>query len=99
MSEVDDVLFWKFVQRTADLKRASQTDKGMCVCVYSGITWHNDQYYTTEQYEALLTAVEPILAPSTFKLLPFSLSLHIHSPAVQMFQQVHNEYNFTFLNN
>ncbi|XP_067127795.1 UDP-glucose:glycoprotein glucosyltransferase 1 isoform X1 [Centruroides vittatus] len=41
-----------------------------------------------EQYEVILNITSKILSPARLALLKFSLSLRIHSPAVEMFHQI-----------
>lgn len=44
-----------------------------------------------QQYDVMLKEATKVLTPSQLSILKFSLSLHIYSPEVQMFQQIATE--------
>lgn len=46
-----------------------------------------------KRYEVLLKHAAQLLTPSQLSVLKLSLSLHIYSPKVQMFQQIASEQN------
>ncbi len=51
----------------------------VCMCIV----------HHTELYESVLDRSEPLLPPTVYSLFILSLSLHTHSPTVEMFNQVH----------
>uniref|UniRef100_A0A1X7THM3 UGGT thioredoxin-like domain-containing protein n=1 Tax=Amphimedon queenslandica TaxID=400682 RepID=A0A1X7THM3_AMPQE len=52
---------------------------------------HQSSKTDKDQYESIMSAAKTMLVTPSDRLLSISLSLHTHSPAVQMFQQVSSE--------
>lgn len=57
------------------------------MAINDSVVLENDR----KRYEVLLKHAAQLLTPSQLSVLKLSLSLHIYSPKVQMFQQIASE--------
>ncbi len=68
------------------LGSVNESDEGMWLCEIAVHCAKNGSF--AEVYNSAIDFAEELLPPAIYNAFLFSLSLHIYSPTVQLFQQV-----------
>ncbi len=84
----DGSAFWKFVESTKDIYSTVTTDKGRWCSPLPPPSASCSRVCPPELYDEVLELSWQLLPPLTHDVLSLSLSLHTHSPAIEMYQQV-----------
>ncbi|MFH4973666.1 hypothetical protein AB6A40_000375 [Gnathostoma spinigerum] len=72
MAKESNKIFWDFVDQVAQTEKAEE--------------WNS--YSDSKQHQYAIKLASTFLSPGRIQLLRFALALRVHSPAVQLFQQI-----------